>query len=225
MTDETTDFLYPMVDGTQQDASTLLDDLARSAAHKAQRSAQLTMATLEATGAQLDDIATASAERFAAGGRLFTCGNGGSATDAEGVAAMFWSPPADAELTEVRSLPARSLVADVSVLTALSNDIGFDVVFSRQIIAHARDGDIVMGFSTSGNSANVIKAFEEGHRRGLLTVGFAGNEGGAMARCAELDHCLVVRADSVHRIQETQSATAHELWRRVQRQLAGRQAA
>jgi D-sedoheptulose 7-phosphate isomerase len=215
VSDEATGFLYPMIEGDAEDATELLADLARSAAGKAETSASLTTRTLRDLATDLDATAEAMAGRFAAGGRLFTCGNGGSATDAEGVAALFAVPPDPA----ARPLPARSLVADVSVLTALSNDIGFDVVFSRQLIAHARPGDVVLGFSTSGNSANVIAAFEHGHANGVLTVGFAGYEGGAMAACDALVHCLVVRADSVHRIQEAQSAAAHALWRRVQARL------
>ena len=215
MSDESTDFLYPMVDGGgDTDLDALLDDLTASATAKAEHSAQLTRTTLAALDEQLSDLADAMAERFSRGGRLLTCGNGGSATDAEGVAELFAVPPGDA-----RRLAARSLVADVSVLTALANDIGFSSVFSRQVIAHAQPHDMLLGFSTSGNSANVIEAFERAAGMGVLTVGFAGYEGGAMADCEPLDHCLIVAADSVHRIQEAQSATAHELWRRVQRHL------
>lgn len=216
---DSTDFLYPMVDGTEGagDVADLLADLARSAMGKATTSAALTAATLDQLGPQLDEVAEAMAARFLAGGRLFTCGNGGSATDAEGVAASFAVPEAGAQ-----PLAARSLVADVSILTALANDIGFEVVFARQLIAHGRAQDVVMGFSTSGNSANVIQAFERGTAMGMLTVGLAGYEGGAMAGCPALHHCLVVHADSVHRIQEAQSATAHELWRRTQQHLGDR---
>jgi D-sedoheptulose 7-phosphate isomerase len=222
MTDESTDFLYPMIDGTEDagDVEALLDDLASSASGKTATSGRLTTTTLAALDGQLDATAAAMAARFDAGGRLFTCGNGGSATDAEGVASMFSLPSPGA-----RPLAARSLVADVSILTALANDIGFEVVFARQLMAHGREADMVMGFSTSGNSANVIAAFERGAEAGMLTVGLAGYEGGAMAGCDSLQHCLVVRSDSVHRIQEAQSATAHELWRRIQRRLGDRAAA
>jgi D-sedoheptulose 7-phosphate isomerase len=222
VSDESTDFLYPMIDGTEDagDVHALLEDLAGSASGKAETSDRLTEATLETLDGQLETVATAMAARFEAGGRLFTCGNGGSATDAEGVASLFSLPPAG-----TRPLAARSLVADVSILTALSNDIGFEVVFARQLMAHGRETDMVMGFSTSGNSANVIAAFERGAGVGMLTVGLAGYEGGAMADCDSLQHCLVVRSDSVHRIQEAQSATAYELWQRVQRRLGERAAA
>ncbi len=217
MSREQTDFLYPFLEADERDADALLADLARSANTKAADSLRLRTVAVEALDAQLDEVATAMAERFAAGGRMFTCGNGGSATDAAGMAALFCRPPA--QIRPARPLPARSLVSDESVLTALSNDIGFDVVFARQIIAHAHAGDIVLGLSTSGNSENVIRAFEEARRRELLTVGLAGYDGGAMGACKDLQHCLVVRSDSVHRIQEAQAFVGHDLWARVQRKL------
>ncbi|HEY1733832.1 MAG TPA: SIS domain-containing protein, partial [Acidimicrobiales bacterium] len=143
-------------------------------------------------------------------GRLFVFGNGGSATDAAGVVALFRSPPWG------RPLRARSLVADRAVITALGNDVGFDLVFSRQLIAHARAGDMACGLSTSGNSTNLLNAFEEAARRGLLTFGLAGYDGGQMASSSAVEHCLVVSSSSVHRIQETQAAVAFELWSTVQ---------
>lgn len=213
MSSEPTGFLYPMLDAEERDAEALLADLARSAEAKADQSSRLSLATLAEREAQLDEVAAAMAQRFAAGGRMFTFGNGGSATDAAGLAALFTRPPAGVPL------PARSLVSDESVLTALANDIGFEVVFSRQLIAHAQPADIAVGLSTSGNSNNVIHAFEEARRRGLLTVGIAGYEGGAMAACEALEHCIVVHSDSVHRIQEAQSSVGYALWQRIQRAL------
>jgi D-sedoheptulose 7-phosphate isomerase len=204
-----TDFLYPFIDADERDPGPLLADLARSAAAKAEATLALRTATLAATTAALTRLADDMAARFSAGGRLLTFGNGGSATDAASVAALFRSPPGG------RPLPARSLVADEAVLTALANDVGFELVFSRQVIAHGRPTDIALGVSTSGDSANVVRALVEARARGLLTVGFAGYEGGAMA-AAPLDHCIVVPSASVHRIQETQAALLFELWRLVQ---------
>ncbi len=213
MSEEQTGFLYPFLEAEERDADALLADLARSANNKAETSMRLRLATLERCDAQLDEVATSMAERFAAGARMFAFGNGGSATDAAGLATLFTRPPWGIPL------PARSLVSDESILTALSNDIGFDVVFSRQLIAHARAGDIAVGLSTSGNSHNIIVAFEEARRRDLLTVGLAGYEGGAMGACPDLQHCIIVRADSVHRIQESQAAVGYVLWERVQAEL------
>jgi len=113
-------------------------------------------------------------------------------------------------------LPAFALTNDVAVVTALANDIGFDVVFARQIAAFGRPGDIAVGLSTSGNSANVIQAFDEAARRGLLTVGFAGHQGGAMAEAASIAHLFVVPSSSVHRIQEAQTTLYHILWELTQ---------
>jgi D-sedoheptulose 7-phosphate isomerase len=201
-----TDFLYPFIEADERDAGALLDDLAVSAAAKAHESAALRDATLARYQGQLGLIAGEMAQRFSAGGRLFAFGNGGSATDAATCAALFAAPPGR------RALPARSLAADVAVITALGNDVGFELVFSRQLIAHSRPGDMAMGFSTSGNSDNVVFAFAEARRRGVLGVGLAGYDGGKMAASCDIDHCLVVRSESVHRVQEVQSALLFSLW-------------
>jgi D-sedoheptulose 7-phosphate isomerase len=207
---EDTDFLYPFIEGSEQDAASLLADLAASAAAKGATSAHLQAETLADRDAAMTTLALAMAERFRAGGRLFVFGNGGSATDAAGIVALFRTPPWG------RALQARSLVADRAVLTALGNDVGFELVFSRQLIAYARAGDMALGLSTSGNSTNLLSAFAEAARRGLLTLGLAGYDGGQMAASSDVEHCLVVSSSSVHRIQETQTAMAFELWSRVQ---------
>ena len=98
------------------------------------------------------------------------------------------------------------------MITALSNDVGFDVVFARQVAAFARAGDIAVGLSTSGNSANLLRAFDEASRRGLLTVGIAGYDGGKMAELDSIDHLFVVPSPSVHRVQEAQTTIYHTLW-------------
>jgi D-sedoheptulose 7-phosphate isomerase len=208
-----TDFLYPFIEGNERDPRRLLDDLAASAEAKATASLALRDATLDALDAELDAAAAAVHGRFAAGGRLFAFGNGGSSTDAVGVAALFAHPPSG------RPLPARSLVSDHAVLTALANDVGYELVFSRQLIATARAEDIALGLSTSGGSVNLLRAFEQARSLGLLRVGLAGYGGGPMAEAGTVDHCLVVRSDSVHRIQETQAAVVFDLWQRVQRRL------
>ena len=209
-----TDFLYPFIERDERDVGPLLDDLARSAAGKAEASVQLRTATLSALDAELATAATAMAQRFLAGGRLFTFGNGGSSTDAAGAADLFSRPPSG------RPLPARSLVADHAVLTALANDVGFELVFSRQLISTAHPEDIAFGLSTSGSSVNLLRAFSEARRLGMLTVGIAGYDGGTMADGGAIDHCLVVRSASVHRIQEVQNAVVFDLWERTQRTVA-----
>ena len=102
------------------------------------------------------------------------------------------------------------------MLTALGNDVGFDVIFSRQIIAHAGAHDIAVAFSTSGSSRDLMAALGEARRRRLLTVGFAGYDGGEMARSDVVDYCFVVRSQSVHRIQESQAILGYHLWAATQ---------
>lgn len=210
---DATDFLYPFIEGDETDSVGLLDDLARSAGEKWAQSAGLRIETLGQCAAEIAVIAEAMVGRFNAGGRMYAFGNGGSATDADGLAHLYNHPPAG------RALPCRSLTNDTAILTALGNDVGFDKVFSRQIIAHARPGDIAVGYSTSGNSQNLLVAMAEAHKRGLLTVGLAGIDGGQMAVDPNIVHCLVVRSQSVHRVQEAQAALTHELWRQVQSRL------
>ena len=211
-----TDFLYPFIEGDETDSPSLLTDLGQSAREKWGESTGLRLRTLEECDAMVSTVAEAMAERFLAGGRLFTFGNGGSATDAEGVAQLYTQPPYGLPLA------ARSLVEDVAVITALGNDIGYENVFSRQIIAHAHDRDIAMGFSTSGNSDNLMRAFGEAAKRRLLTIGLAGYDGGRMGADASVQYCLIARSQSVHRIQEAQAALTHALWAAVQDALSRR---
>jgi len=215
MSSEPTSFLYPFIESEEHDAAGLLVDLARSAQAKMQESRALRDASRQRWDETLEQAGAAMATRFARGGRLFAFGNGGSATDAEGAVQLFRDPPTG------RPLPALSLVDDPAVLTALSNDVGFELVFSRQIIAHARADDIAVGFSTSGDSVNLLRGLAEASRRRLLTIGLCGYEGSAMAVSDDLAHCVVVRSESVHRIQETQAALVWQLWSIVQRHLNG----
>ncbi len=210
MSSEPTSFLYPFIEGEERDSISLLADLTASARTKIADSRRLRAATLEQCDGALLEVALDMSGRFRRGGRLFAFGNGGSATDAEGIVELFREPPYG------RALPAMSLVDDLAVITALANDVGFDLVFSRQIIAHSRPDDIAVGFSTSGDSVNVLNALEEARDSGLLAVGLAGYQGGAMATSAVLDHCFVVGSESVHRIQEAQDALVLRLWEAVQ---------
>jgi D-sedoheptulose 7-phosphate isomerase len=212
---EPTAFLYPFIEGDERDSSALLADLAASVRAKLAESEALRERTLVALAPALATTAAAVAERLRAGGRILTFGNGGSATDAQAAAALFRDPPWG------RPLAARSLVDDPSVLTALANDIDFDLVFARQVIAHGRPDDIAVGYSTSGASANVLAGCEEAAKRGMLTVGTAGYDGGPLGESPAVRHPLVVRSPSVHRIQEVQATLTLDLWSRVQQALAG----
>jgi len=106
------------------------------------------------------------------------------------------------------------------MLTAVGNDVGFRHVFVRQLIAWARAGDALIGVSTSGNSANLLAAFAKAKEIGLVTIGLAGMDGGAMGKSPDIDHCLIVRTNSIHRIQETHVAIYHILWDLVHTLLA-----
>jgi len=207
---EATGFLYPFIESEERGAAALVADLSGSAKSKIAESRALRRETLAGTGEEIRRIGASMAGRFADGARLFAFGNGGSATDAAGLVELFCTPPSG------RPLPAMSLVDDRAVITALANDVGFELAFSRQIIAHGRPGDIAVGFSTSGGSANVLEAIDVAADRGLMTVGLCGYQGGAMADMASLGHCLVVRSESIHRIQEAQAALVFAVWEAAQ---------
>ncbi len=211
--------LYPFLYEQGGDSAEVLDhvlaEVRRSTAEKAAETTALRKRVLEEHAETLVACAQALATSFAAGGRLFAFGNGGSSTDAQDVASTFVNP-----LPGGRPLPALCLTNDIAVVTALSNDIGFEVIFARQLGASARRGDIAVGLSTSGNSNNVIAAFDEAARRGLVTVGFAGYDGGQMAEAETIDHLFVVPSPSVHRIQEAQTTLYHALWELTQQALS-----
>lgn len=200
--------LYPFLyDDDGGDLAHVLGEVRRSTAEKALEIVALREALAASHGERLVACARRLGEAFRAGGRLLAFGNGGSSTDAQALAGLLVSPPAPAG-----PLPALSLPQDAAALTALSNDVGFEVAFARQVAALGRAGDVAVGLSTSGGSANVLRAFDEAARRGLVTVGFAGYDGGAMAEAGTIDHLFVVPSASVHRIQEAQTTLFHVLW-------------
>jgi D-sedoheptulose 7-phosphate isomerase len=157
------------------------------------------------------DMSLALARAYQQGRKMLVCGNGGSATDAQHVAVEFMHP-----ITVGRkALPAICLNNDMAMVTAVANDVGFDDVFARQIIALGQEGDVLLGISTSGNSENLLHAFSTAQRMGLLTIGFAGDDGGKMEEIKQqrlLDFCLTVPTSSVHRIQETHMTLYHIIW-------------
>jgi D-sedoheptulose 7-phosphate isomerase len=199
--------LYPFLYSEAGSLDAVLAEVRHSTVDKAREIIELRRTVLARDGDRLADCAQQVAAAFGAGGRLMAFGNGGSSTDAQDLASLFLSPSGDA-----RPLPAFGLTNDIAVVTALSNDIGFDAVFARQIGAFGRAGDIAIGLSTSGNSENLLRGFEEASRRGMLTVGIAGYSGGRMAELDFLDHLFVVPSPSVHRIQEAQTTIYHALW-------------
>lgn len=189
--DEQLGSLYPMLysnAGTSARDATLASAI-DSAREKIAESARVCARTLRDNEDAIEQIAAI----VAASPSVFTFGNGGSSTDAADAAVAFGAG-------------GHALTADVATITALANDVSFDVVFARQLATLGRRGDCAVGFSTSGNSPNVIEAASAARRVGMSTVGFAGYDGGAMAASGAFDVMIVVGSDSVHRIQEAQSA-------------------
>ena len=145
------------------------------------------------------------AAAYRAGGKTLLFGNGGSASDAQHIAAE-WTGKLRQDRT---ALPSIALSANTSDLTAIGNDYGFERVFARLVEAHGRAGDVAIAISTSGNSPNVIAAVDEAKRRGLRTLGLLGRGGGKLAERVEL--ALVVPSDDTQRIQECHIAIAHAI--------------
>jgi D-sedoheptulose 7-phosphate isomerase len=213
MTEEPTNFLYPFIDAQEENPESLLADLTASAQAKAAESLALRRSTLEANAELVGKAAAEMARRFAAGGRLFTFGNGGSCTDCTTLARLFARPQVG------KPLPAWSLTADQAIMTALGNDVGFELVFARQLIARGKPGDIAIAMSTSGSSPNLMAALKEARQREMYTIGFAGYDGGAFAKSPDVEACFVVRSQSVHRIQESQALLGYQLWLSVHEQM------
>ena len=199
--------LYPFLYSGTSDLPAVLEQVRASTVAKASEIIELRRTVCARDGSRLAECARAAAAAFAGGGRLFAFGNGGSATDAQQLATLFLNPGPGAP-----PLPAFCLANDTSVVTALCNDVGVEVLFARQLAAFGGPRDIAVGLSTSGNSSNLLCAFDEAARRGMLTVGLAGYEGGQMAGMDTIDHLFVAPSSSVHRIQEAQTTTYHVLW-------------
>ena len=200
-------FLYADRTAAPADVSALLEQVRASTVAKAEEIIELRRAACTRYGPSLAACAEELAGRFAAGGRLLAFGNGGSATDAQQLVTAFAEPGGTA-----RPLPALGLASDPSVLTALANDVGTDVVFARQVAALGRPADIAVGLSTSGNSENLLRAFDTAAALGMLTVGLAGYAGGRMAELDSIHYLFVAPSASVHRIQEAQTTMYHALW-------------
>ena len=204
---EAMESLYPFLYSDKSDLPAVLEQVRNSTVAKAGEILELRRVIAARDGARLAECALQAAARFAAGGRLFAFGNGGSATDAQQLATLFLNPGGS-----YRPLAAFGLGSDTSVVTALCNDIGVEVVFARQLAAFGGRNDIAVGLSTSGNSGNLLRAFDEASRRGMLTIGLAGYEGGKMAELDTIDYLFVAPSASVHRIQEAQTTVYQVFW-------------
>jgi D-sedoheptulose 7-phosphate isomerase len=198
--------LYPFLYQGTSDLDAVLDQVRASTEAKISQIIALRETVASTQAARIEECAARARERFGSGGRLFAFGNGGSATDAQQLAAAFMDPG---------GLPAFALPNDTATNTALSNDIGVQVAFARQLAAFGTSEDIAVGLSTSGNSENMLYAFDQAAEIGMLTIGLAGYDGGKMADLDSIDYLFVVPSDSVHRIQEAQTTIYHVLWQLI----------
>lgn len=151
----------------------------------------------------IEEMAGLCENALRSGHKILICGNGGSAADAQHIAAEF----VGRYHNERRSLPAIALTTDTSILTAVGNDYDFDRIFARQVEGLGQPGDVVWGISTSGNSADVLEALKLAKEKGLTTIGSTGKDGGAMK--ALCDTVLVIPSDTTARIQEMHMLCAH----------------
>ena len=153
----------------------------------------------------LESAARACIECIRGGGKVLLAGNGGSAADAQHIAGEFVSRFA----FDRPGLPAIALTTDTSILTAIGNDYGYEILFARQVQALGRRGDVFIGYSTSGRSPNILRAFEEARKMGLLCIGLAGNRGGPMRELCH--HLLEVPSADTPKIQEGHLVLGHVL--------------
>ena len=200
--------LYPFLHGKRKDAAGENAALLESVRQKALHSIDVKQGFFDANGQAVVDAAKAVAGVYRNGHRMFSMGNGGSSCDASHFAVEFQHP-----ITAGRpALPAINLVMDNAMISAVANDVGIKHIFVRQIDSLADQGDGLVGFSTSGNSENLLEAYRKAKEIGLTTFGFAGGNGGDMKTSGLVDYFLMVETDSIHRVQEVHVATYHILW-------------
>lgn len=209
--------LYPFLEGKARRSDLLDQALIESVQQKAAESREVQKKYFERYGATLVAAARALAQVYQNGGKLLAVGNGGSSCDSAHIAVEFVHPIGVGR----PSLEAVDLSADTTALTAISNDFGFEQVFARQLLAKGREGDALIGLSTSGNSKNVLTAFAQAKKMGMVTIALVGGNGGKMAASPDVDYCLVVEHTSIHRVQESHLPTYHILWDLVNTILAG----
>ena len=199
---------YPFLfEGGTTSAEEVLAQVRHSTIEKCAEVVAIRRRTLATYADTIVAAGTAMANAVAAGGTVWAFGNGGSSTDAQDLVADLLNPPFPGCLP----VPAVALNGDVAVITAVGNDVGFDNVFARQVIAFGQPGDVAVGISTSGNSTNVLHALDQAKKQGLVTVGLAGYDGGKMARARAVDYCVVARSEHIPRVQEAQATAYHAL--------------
>lgn len=163
----------------------------------------------------ISKVVDAVTKAFKDGHRVYFCGNGGSAADAQHLAAEF----SGRFYTDRKALPAEALHCNTSYLTAVANDYGYDVVFSRMIEGIGQAGDIVIGLSTSGNSPNIMKAFEAAREKKMITIAFTGETGGKMKELS--DHLINIPSKDTPRIQESHITVGHIICQLVEEKYFG----
>jgi D-sedoheptulose 7-phosphate isomerase len=204
---------YPFLfEGGKASIEEVLLQVRHSTIEKCREVIELRRATLATCGQQIVAAGEAMARAFVNGAALLAFGNGGSTTDAQDIVTELLNPP----FPEWTPLPAIALTNDIAVVTAVGNDVGFENIYLRQIIAYGRPGDIALGISTSGNSSNVLAALEQAKKQGLVTVGLTGYDGGKMLRSHTIDYCINSPSDHIPRIQEAQATAYHALLEIVQ---------
>lgn len=200
--------LYPFLHNKDKDPVQDKKGLLESIKQKSAESITVKQHFFAANAESLLEAARAIAGVYANAGRMYAIGNGGSSCDAAHFCVEFQHP-----VTAGRpALPAMNLLSDTAMISAVANDVGYENIFVRQLSAHARPGDGLIGFSTSGNSNNLMSAFEKAKEMKLTTLGLAGADGGDMKRSGLVDHCLVVESDSIHRVQEVHVSCYHIIW-------------
>lgn len=209
------DGMYPFLANTKQDPVAMSNALRESVRQKTAQHLSVVEHFFTEQAEALIVLAHDLAHVYRNNGRLYCMGNGGSSSDAAHIAVEFQHPVT----TGRPALPAFDLSSDKTMLTAVANDVGFAQVYSRQVIALVNPEDALIGVSTSGNSANLINGFRQAQRKGALTIGLTGGDGGEMAQIG-LNHCLVAPSDSIHRVQECHVAIYHMLWDLVHTLLA-----
>lgn len=166
---------------------------------------QAALQSLDALKLAIEDAGKCIAECLQRGNKVLLCGNGGSAADAQHIAAEL----VGRFIAERKGLPAIALTTDTSILTAVGNDYGYDHIFSRQVEAHARAGDVLIGISTSGNSGNVLAAIEAAKQVGCTTIGLLGRDGGNLKTL--VDQAITVSVQTTAAIQECHIVIGH-MW-------------
>ena len=208
--------LYPFLHGDKKNPVLENATLLESVKQKSEHSLTVKQAFFADNAQAIVNAAKAIAQVYINNGRMLTMGNGGSSCDAGHFAVEFQHP-----VTAGRpALPAINLVMDTAMISAVANDLGIKHIFVRQLEAHGRTTDGLFGFSTSGNSENLLSAFAKAKQLGIVTFGLAGGTGGEMKTSGLVDHCLVVASDSIHRVQEAHVACFHILWDLVHTLLA-----